>query len=52
MSLGKGIKWGLGIVVSIFIVNLIAIFTFLGYFSDDKVDFIPTNISNPTKFNG
>jgi len=32
-------------------VNLIAIFTFMGFFGDDKVEFVPTNISNPTKFN-
>ena len=50
MSLGKGIKWGLGIVLGIFIANFIAIFTFLEFFGDDKVEFIPTNISNPTKF--
>jgi general secretion pathway protein G len=51
MSLGKGIKWGLGIVVAIFIVNLTVIFTFLGFFGDDKIELIPTDISNPTKFN-
>ena len=50
MSLGKGIKWGLGIIIFIFSANFIAIFMYLQFFGDDKVEFVPTNISNPTKF--
>ncbi|MCF8128875.1 MAG: hypothetical protein K9N10_10195 [Deltaproteobacteria bacterium] len=51
MSPGKGIKWGFGIVIAIFIVNLTAILTFPEFFGDDKIEFIPTDISNPTIFN-
>ncbi len=50
MSAGRILKLGFGILIGVFIANLIAVFGYLQFFGDDKVEFVPTDISNPIKF--